>query len=515
MMKLYKKISSDYISSILSGLNASDKLHKITYDIILKLCLLQTNQFELVDTRSDFFVYKRGIDDNLVRYATKIQIGTTYVIRDLYTGMYLYISEGSTWNPERYKVLITFSSDYDKTKNIWRQKNILGTAYCNRYLTKGETNAGKKRPPEYEKEFFYAIGFIEFGQDTRSPSFDIEINFIYLNNSFSFIMLDSGNREAVNDTVYFIYDTSKCYNSKEKDIIAINGYSGAYFDTQPATKSINRLPYNNNYNVMYMYTKADLPSGAEGSWYSNWEALPDLQNGYDEPKKREVGAYLIYTDEDLPPLIDEYNWYTTHATDRYSHSDKYYVDYYINRIRGFDYVNNKYYDNYPHKVEYEDVYSKIIRPCASTFQTLEKYTLTQDNIIIDNNFRLPTYESMAIIHKYTDRIVYNGYLYKDKLSGTNYYSGLRTTLDNSAIALPMIYYISRHSQYTQTFSPVKESDFIYIIDVSSIGNGDIVEYIDNHGEKIKLKCFYWFSGAKMDAKTKLIGFGFRLKESEI
>ena len=110
-MKLYKKISSDYISSILSGLNASDKLHKITYDIILKLCLLQTNQFELVDTRSDFFVYKRGIDDNLVMYATKIQIGTTYVIRDLYTGMYLNIAEGSTWKPERYKMLITFSSD--------------------------------------------------------------------------------------------------------------------------------------------------------------------------------------------------------------------------------------------------------------------------------------------------------------------------------------------------------------------------------------------------------------------
>ena len=252
MMKLYKKISSDYISSILSGLNASDKLHKITYDIILKLCLLQTNQFELVDTRSDFFVYKRGIDDNLVRYATKIQIGTTYVIRDLYTGMYLYISEGSTWKPERYKVLITFSSDYDKTKSIVRQKNILGTAYCNRHLTKAEINAGKKQLPEYEKEFFYAIGFIEFGQDTLSPSFDIEINFIYLNNSFSFIMLDSGNREAVDDTVYFIYDTSKCYNSKEKDIIAINGYSGAYFDTQPATKSINRFPYNNNCHVMYM-----------------------------------------------------------------------------------------------------------------------------------------------------------------------------------------------------------------------------------------------------------------------
>ena len=97
----------------------------------------------------------------------------------------------------------------------------------------------------------------------------------------------------------------------------------------------------------------------------------------------------------------------------------------------------------------------------------------------------------------------------------NLYSGLRSTLNNMSIAFPNIVYILRQPFVLKDISAVEESTFMYMIDMEDKSNGDVVEYIDNYGNKIKLICFMTYqSVTNLNSKTntpKQLGIGIRLE----
>lgn len=97
----------------------------------------------------------------------------------------------------------------------------------------------------------------------------------------------------------------------------------------------------------------------------------------------------------------------------------------------------------------------------------------------------------------------------------NTYSGLRSTLNNMSIAFPNIVYILRQPFVLKDISAVEESTFMYMVDMEDKSNGDVVEYIDNYGNKIKLICFMTYQSVtnlKFRANTpKQLGIGIRLE----
>ena len=97
----------------------------------------------------------------------------------------------------------------------------------------------------------------------------------------------------------------------------------------------------------------------------------------------------------------------------------------------------------------------------------------------------------------------------------NTYSGLRSTLNNMSIAFPNIVYILRQPSVLKDISAVEESTFMYMVDMEDKSNGDVVEYIDNYGNKIKLICFMTYqSVTNLNSRTntpKQLGIGIRLE----
>ena len=97
----------------------------------------------------------------------------------------------------------------------------------------------------------------------------------------------------------------------------------------------------------------------------------------------------------------------------------------------------------------------------------------------------------------------------------NTYSGLRSTLNNMSIAFPNIVYILRQPFVLKDISAVEESTFMYMIDMEDKSNGDVVEYIDNYGNKVKLICFMTYqSVTNLNSRTntpKQLGIGIRLE----
>ena len=64
-------------------------------------------------------------------------------------------------------------------------------------------------------------------------------------------------------------------------------------------------------------------------------------------------------------------------------------------------------------------------------------------------------------------------------------------------------------------SAVEESTFMYMVDMEDKSNGDVAEYIDNYGNKIKLICFMTYQSViNLNSKTntpKQLGIGIRLE----
>ena len=104
------------------------------------------------------------------------------------------------------------------------------------------------------------------------------------------------------------------------------------------------------------------------------------------------------------------------------------------------------------------------------------------------------------------------FAYLDLNSGTNYYSGMLSTLNSSTIAIPNFVSILREPAVLGTMSPVQESTFMYLVDMSKIATGEIVRVVDNSGNSIKLMCFPASMSEIKNPGNKLFGVGIRLEE---
>ena len=85
-----------------------------------------------------------------------------------------------------------------------------------------------------------------------------------------------------------------------------------------------------------------------------------------------------------------------------------------------------------------------------------------------------------------------------------------STLNSSTIAIPNFVSILREPNVLGNMSPVQESNFMYLLDMSKIGTGESVEVVDNSGNTIKLICFPASAYEIKNPGEKMFGVGIRL-----
>ena len=163
---------------------------------------------------------------------------------------------------------------------------------------------------------------------------------------------------------------------------------------------------------------------------------------------------------------------------------------------------------------------ELSRPTTLQKERPSNESIYNKNYSFDKNFvsfsctAMNIYMTQDLVPKY-GQMVFN----KNNSTGNhldiNLYSGLRSTLNNMSIAFPNIVYILRQPFVLKDISAVEESTFMYMIDMDDKSNGDVVEYIDNYGNKVKLICFMTYQIiTKLNSKTntpKQLGIGIRLE----
>lgn len=383
----------------------------------------------------------------------KVLFQNAYIIKDKISNRYIYfIIHGSN-------ILITTSDKYDSSENICWQENI-----PKGYVSAPEKYVDNER---YIYETYPCMYFISMGYNKNS---DVYI----INNGQSFSIMC---RSAVTNNLYkkkdgkqdyFIYDTSDKYHT-------------------------------DNNLVSCIHTSGDI-------WSFGCV---------------DTGNIRVIIGGNIGPVLDCTN-YTSLLyvpADTYDNSESgYYFEYHgINTIEEFTPHNNLIHKYLVEPISRTQVFS---RPTTLQKERPSNESIYNKNYSFDKNFvsfsctAMNIYMTQDLVPKY-GQTAFN----KNNSTGNhldiNLYSGLRSTLNNMSIAFPNIAYILRQPFVLKDISAVEESTFMYMIDMEDKSNGDVVEYVDNYGNKIKLICFMTYQIiTKLNSRTntpKQLGIGIRLE----
>lgn len=383
----------------------------------------------------------------------KVLFQNAYIIKDKISNRYIYfIIHGSN-------ILITTSDKYDSSENICWQENI-----PKGYVSAPEKYVDNER---YIYETYPCMYFISMGYNKNS---DVYI----INNGQSFSIMC---RSAVTNNLYkkkdgkqdyFIYDTSDKYHT-------------------------------DNNLVSCIHTSGNI-------WSFGCV---------------DTGNIRVIIGGNIGPVLDCTN-YTSLLyvpADTYDNSESgYYFEYHgINTIEEFTPHNNLIHKYLVEPISRTQVFS---RPTTLQKERPSNESIYNKNYSFDKNFvsfsctAMNIYMTQDLVPKY-GQTAFN----KNNSTGNhldiNLYSGLRSTLNNMSIAFPNIAYILRQPFVLKDISAVEESTFMYMIDMEDKSNGDVVEYVDNYGNKIKLICFMTYQIiTKLNSRTntpKQLGIGIRLE----
>lgn len=420
--------------------------------IVDHLLTYSSDYFELVDTREDMFLYPKQFSN------TVSQVDKMYVLRDKTDGMYLYLYCLYNWG--RF-VGFTLSKKYDNTKNILRQEGI-------------PIVSAKLAPmPVDPKPLVYLGEYYGFMLALKLPV-DVIGDFYFINNGRSFAVFLSQSYETMgkygNEVApHFIYDASSSYHVDDSRIVSIHSSKCDYYRLGTLQQDVYATtePYHSNETsyICLAFVAGDTFDTGMSGYYSN-----DTHN-FDSSlwgryRKHEDYAYVIVTDSPLSEPI------VPHC---YKRKD--------------DPASS------PRSYEELDPNETYISALVSYF----------DGYTVRREYGTPT--AAEIMYRSNE-----AFSYLDLNSGTNYYSGMLSTLNGSTIAIPNFVSILREPAVLGTMSPVQESTFMYLIDMSKIATGEIVRVVDNSGNSVKLMCFPASMTEIKNPGDKLFGVGIRLEE---
>lgn len=433
-------------------------------DVLEILTNRYSDKFEFVDTRTDFYAYVSKISGSCLYdeclYNEKVLFQNAYIIKDKISNRYIYFIVNGD-------ILITTSDKYDSSENICWQENI-PKGYVSAPEKYSNSDGVKKDNNErYIYETYPCMYFISMGYNKIS---DVYI----INNGQSFAIICRSATTGIaykkkdGRQDYFIYDTSDKYHT-DNNLVSCIHTSGNIWSFGCVNTGHIRVTIGDNLGPVLdcknytslLYVPADTYDNGESGYYFEYQGIDSIEEL--TPHNNLIHKYLIEPinrTQELPRP-------TTLQTERPSNESIY------NKNYSFD-------------------------------KNFVSFSCTAMNI----------YMTQDLVPKY-GQTAFN----KNNSTGNhldiNLYSGLRSTLNNMSIAFPNIVYILRQPFVLKDISAVEESTFMYMIDMEDKSNGDIVEYIDNYGNKIKLICFMTYqSVTNLNSKTntpKQLGIGIRLE----
>ena len=427
---------------------------KDVLEILIDRC---QDKFEFVDTRTDFYAYASGDGS-----CNKINFGESYIIKDKISCRYIYfILDGEN-------ILITTSDIYNKLENICWQENMPKGYLNTKSAFKADSGKIEENKERYLNERYPCIFLMSV------PAIDNSDIYIVNNEqSFSIVYASYIGDELMNNTykkkcgkqTYIIYDTSDKYHTTNSFVSCIHTNGDMIYYSCVDTDSLR--------------IDVDMVTGSLGGCYGHTGFIYVPADTYDDG---ESGYYIerSYINE-LTPHNNLLHKYLVEPVDR-------------------KYVFLKPTELHDDRPTDDSVYHKIYS--------------------FNKNFAGLSFSSMNILYgnmnvpKYT-QTVFNTNNYYGSYLGINLYSGLRSTLNNMSIALPNIIYIMRQPSVLENMSAVEESTFMYMVDMEDKSNGDVVECIDNYGNKIKLICFMTYQSVtnlfSSYNNPKQLGIGIRLE----
>lgn len=469
MLKLIHKLTRQYFKDSCRNYNAFRL--KVLECIVNHLVTYSSDYFELIDQREDTFLYDR------VHTNERIPITKLYVLRDKYSKMYLYffctLINNSVSSPQ-----FTMSKGYDSKKNL---KNQVGIPVMS---DKCVAVASANKVPVYSGEYY---GF------TVSLLFSAEVfgdfYFITKGRSFAFFIPQSfGYMGKYGNEVssYFIYDVSNPYHVNDSRIVSVHSSRCCYYRLSPLQAGtfadVTHFHSPESKYVCLGFVAGDSFDTGISGYYIN-DANDYANIDWQNYRKHTDYDYTIVTDDSLSipskSAVKNYN-------------------------RRKDDLNGT-----PHQYEELDPKTTCISMLVSYFDGYtarrEYGTPTATEIMYRSNTYIPYSDLVSDADWAT-----HGLSFLDLNSGTNYYSGMLSTLNSSTIAIPNFVSILREPDVLGNMSPVQESNFMYLLDMSKIETGESVEVVDNSGNTIKLICFPASAYEIKNPGEKMFGVGIRL-----
>ena len=350
-------------------------------------------------------------------------------------------------------ILITTSDKYDSSENICWQENI----------PKGYVSANEG----YIYETYPCMYFISMGYNKIS---DVYI----INNGQSFAIICRSATTGIaykkkdGRQDYFIYDTSDKYHTDNNLVSCIHTSGNIWSFGCVDTGNIRVIIGNNTGSVLdctnytsLLYVPADTYDNGESGYYFEYQGIDSIEEL--TPHNNLIHKYLIEP---------------------------------INRTQ------------------------ELPRPTTLQKERPSNESIYNKNYSFDKNFvsfsctAMNIFMTQDLVPKYGQTVFSKNNSLGNHLD-INTYSGLRSTLNNMSIAFPNIVYILRQPFVLKDISAVEESTFMYMIDMEDKSNGDVVEYIDNYGNKIKLICFMTYQSVTnlnfRNNTPKQLGIGIRLE----
>lgn len=433
-----------------------------------------SSYFAFIDIRTDMYLY----DPVYYYYPDSVhKIEKAYIFRDLVSGFYLYFfymtPRSDTYNTALdCGIYFTMSKEYDLSKNILRQEGMPKIF--------GRTRSGVV--PNFPVVNIHAnecYGFLlGLCLEYRSAG---DFYFIHNGRSFSIILDQSfgvlGRYD--NETAsYLTYDVSSSYHATDNRIVSVHGTNSYHFRTGCSQKYViadideynyqwkGVLPTKLRYGCL-LYVPCDtFDTGINGYYSTDFDLLSTKH------KNRYIKGLYVCDANSLLHETKEPNLTSPYKLPRKDCTT-----------------------GVPHDYDEPDMNNMFVGAMVSYF----------DGYAVRRQFQTPT--AAEIMYRT------NGdFNYLDTNSGTNYYSGMLSTLNSSTIAIPNFVSVLREPVELGTMSPVQESTFMYLVDMSKIQTGEVVEVIDNRGNKIKLICFPMHMSEIVPPGDKLFGVGFRYED---
>lgn len=461
------KITRQYIKQCCKGEFSDSATRVFVLDSIVTKLVKMSNYLKLVNIRTDMYLYDELYSTNP---DTTHSIEKCYILLDSVSGMYLYVF--CTSDSSRRALWVTTSKQYDASKNILRQEG------SPKYY--GRVSSPNVRYYKYECYGFLLLIGMEL---TTIGDIYITVN----GRSFSIIVDNSyasiGRYD--NETAsYLVYDASSPYHSSDKRIFSIHSSYTELSRTGASQKDVvadtfyivkNMIDKGAKYASL-VFVPCDIFDTGEGGYYTSASSWFVGDYGYKIRILRYNDSYYV-CDSDV--LLRQPNLLGT-----------------VTRV--VDLPRNEFNKQHGDPLEtYEtpNFRDMILGDMVSYFAG---YELRRD-------YQTPT--AAEIMYRTN-----SDFNYLDTNSGTNYYSGMLSTLNSSTVAIPNFVSVMREPVGIGTMSPVQESTFMYLVDMSKIQTGEVVEVIDNRGNKIKLICFPTHMGEIKPPGDKLFGVGFRFED---